>query len=104
MMEQVNFIFYFTCLGIHISNVLYVYMLNFAVPFRNRERITFDHLVSMKKPNETAIVKILRDGEELELTVTLRPVSHLTFSKSFAEYCHLSQYCVHFLTYYIFCS
>ncbi|WCJ34644.1 DegP protease 10 [Euphorbia peplus] len=25
-----------------------------TVPFRNRERITFDHLVSMKKPDETA--------------------------------------------------
>ncbi|KAK4366955.1 hypothetical protein RND71_014835 [Anisodus tanguticus] len=25
-----------------------------TVPFRNRERITFDQLVSMKKPNETA--------------------------------------------------
>ncbi|KAI7726348.1 hypothetical protein M8C21_008004, partial [Ambrosia artemisiifolia] len=47
---------------------------NYSVPFRNRERITFDHLVSMKKPNETALVKILRDGEELELTITLRPV------------------------------
>lgn len=57
-----------------------MYIFNLAVPFRNRERITFDHLVSMKKPNETAIVKVLRDGEELELTVTLRPVSHLTFS------------------------
>ncbi|GJU44171.1 hypothetical protein Tco_1201437 [Tanacetum coccineum] len=28
----------------------------------------FDHLVSMKKPNETAVVKVLRDREELELT------------------------------------
>ncbi|KAJ9540212.1 hypothetical protein OSB04_026718 [Centaurea solstitialis] len=48
-----------------------------TVPFRNRERITFDHLVSMKKPNETAIVRVLRDGEELELTVTLRPLKPL---------------------------
>ncbi|KAK9078657.1 hypothetical protein SSX86_002714 [Deinandra increscens subsp. villosa] len=48
-----------------------------TVPFRNRERITFDHLVSMKKPNETAIVKVIRDGEELELTVTLRPLKPL---------------------------
>lgn len=46
-----------------------------AVPFRNRERITFDHLVSMKKPNETAQIKVLRDGKEHEFTVTLRPVS-----------------------------
>jgi hypothetical protein len=45
------------------------------VPFRNRERITFDHLVSMKKPEETAVLKVLRDGKEQELGVTLRPVS-----------------------------
>lgn len=48
-----------------------------TVPFRNRERITFDHLVSMKKPNETAVVRVLRDGEELEFTVTLRPLKPL---------------------------
>lgn len=47
----------------------------FTVSFRNRERITFDHLVSMKKPNDTAQVKVFRDGEEHEFTVTLRPVS-----------------------------
>lgn len=49
---------------------------NCAVPFRNRERITFDHLVSMKKPNEIAKLKVLRDGQELDLTVTLQPVSN----------------------------
>nr|XP_043632535.1 protease Do-like 10, mitochondrial [Erigeron canadensis] len=48
-----------------------------TVPFRNRERITFDHLVSMKKPNETAKVRVLRGGEELDLTVTLRPLKPL---------------------------
>ncbi|EPS59937.1 hypothetical protein M569_14869, partial [Genlisea aurea] len=48
-----------------------------SVPFRNRERITFDHLVSMKKPDEVALVKILRDGEELEFTITLRPLQPL---------------------------
>jgi hypothetical protein len=46
-----------------------------AVPFRNRERITFDHLVSMKKPGEMAVLKVLRDGKEHELNVTVRPVS-----------------------------
>lgn len=45
-----------------------------TVPFRNRERITFDHLVSMKKPNETALIKILRDGKEYEFSMTLRPL------------------------------
>ncbi|KAM7469180.1 hypothetical protein LguiA_007363 [Lonicera macranthoides] len=48
-----------------------------TVPFRNRERITFDHLVSMKKPNETAQVRVLRDGEEHEFTITVRPLQSL---------------------------
>lgn len=45
-----------------------------AVAFRNRERITFDHLVSMKKPNENSLVRVLRDGKEHEFSITLRPV------------------------------
>ncbi|KAL3838492.1 hypothetical protein ACJIZ3_023083 [Penstemon smallii] len=48
-----------------------------SVHFRNRERITFDHLVSMKKPNDTAQVKVLRDGKEHEFSVTLRPLQPL---------------------------
>ncbi|OUZ99296.1 Peptidase S1 [Macleaya cordata] len=48
-----------------------------TVPFRNRERITFDHLVSMKKPNETAIIRVLRDGVEHDISVTLRPLQPL---------------------------
>jgi len=50
-----------------------------AVPFRNRERITFDHLVSMKKTNEKALVRILRDGQEQELSIILQPVSYYVF-------------------------
>lgn len=50
-----------------------------AVHFRNRERITFDHLVSMKKPNETAVVRVLRDGEEYEFSIALQPVSMVLF-------------------------
>ena len=52
-----------------------LYAVIFAVPFRNRERITFDHLVSMKKPGETALLRVLRDGAEQDLSVTLQPVS-----------------------------
>uniref|UniRef100_J3M784 Protease Do-like PDZ domain-containing protein n=1 Tax=Oryza brachyantha TaxID=4533 RepID=J3M784_ORYBR len=48
-----------------------------TVPFRNRERITFDHLVSMKKPGEKAVLKVLRDGNEHELNVTVRPLQPL---------------------------
>ncbi|XP_057470887.1 protease Do-like 10, mitochondrial isoform X1 [Actinidia eriantha] len=48
-----------------------------TVPFRSRERITFDHLVSMKIPNETANVKVLRNGEEHEFNISLRPLQPL---------------------------
>ncbi|KAG6662629.1 hypothetical protein I3843_03G238100 [Carya illinoinensis] len=48
-----------------------------TVPFRNRVRIKFDYLVSMKKPDETAAVKVLRDGEESEFSITLRPLQPL---------------------------
>ncbi|ONK73025.1 uncharacterized protein A4U43_C04F26320 [Asparagus officinalis] len=48
-----------------------------TVPFRNRERITFDHLVSMKKPGETALVRVLRDGVEHEFQITLQPLQPL---------------------------
>ncbi|WVZ15431.1 hypothetical protein V8G54_012997 [Vigna mungo] len=41
------------------------------------ERITFDHLVSMKKPNEKAIVRVLRDGQEHELSIILQPIQPL---------------------------
>lgn len=34
-------------------------------------------MVSMKKPDETALVKVLREGKEHEFSITLRPVSHL---------------------------
>ncbi|KAI3935648.1 hypothetical protein MKW98_022656 [Papaver atlanticum] len=44
-------------------------VLAFDVPFRNREQVIFDHLVSMKKPNET----VLRDGVEKDISLTLQP-------------------------------
>ncbi|CAA7055811.1 unnamed protein product [Microthlaspi erraticum] len=48
-----------------------------TVHFRNKERITFDHLVSMKKPDETALLKVLREGKEHEFSITLRPLQPL---------------------------
>lgn len=33
----------------------------------------------MKKPGETAVLKVLRDGKEQELSVILRPVSPLPY-------------------------
>ncbi|KNA11238.1 hypothetical protein SOVF_137050 [Spinacia oleracea] len=48
-----------------------------TVPFRNRERITFDHLVSMKKPNEEAELKVLRDGKECNFLINVHPLQPL---------------------------
>lgn len=48
-----------------------------TVHFRNKERITFDHLVSMKKAGETGSVRVLRDGKELEFTIKLGPIRPL---------------------------
>lgn len=44
-----------------------------TVHFRNRERITFDHLVSMKKAGETGAVKVLREGVQHEFHIKLGP-------------------------------
>ena len=68
-----------------------------VVCFRNRERITFDHLVTMKKPNETALVKVLRDGEEYEFSIILRPVSCLCFP------CMYFQFIVFLFSVFIYC-
>ncbi|KAK8962289.1 hypothetical protein KSP40_PGU000628 [Platanthera guangdongensis] len=48
-----------------------------TVPFRNRERITFDYLVSMKKPAEKALLRVLRDGMEHEFSISLGPLQPL---------------------------
>lgn len=46
-----------------------------TVPFRKDERITFKHLISIKKPYETALLKVLREGKEYEFNISLKPVS-----------------------------
>lgn len=48
-----------------------------TVHFRNRERITFDHLVSMKKADATGVVKVLRDGVQHEFHIKLGPLQTL---------------------------
>lgn len=66
---------------------LMIHCNEYAVPFRNRERITFDHLVSMKKPEEKASLTVLREGVEHEFNITLRPVSlvsHALYSPVFS--------------------
>jgi hypothetical protein len=67
-----------------------IYYIFNAVPFRNRERITFDHLVSMKKLNEKAVVRVMRDGQELELSIILRPVSFI-YIPNYSVLCYANQ-------------
>ncbi|CAD5323270.1 unnamed protein product [Arabidopsis thaliana] len=43
-------------------------------PFRNEERISFNHFISMKKPDENILVKVLRKGKEHEYNISLKPV------------------------------
>lgn len=46
-----------------------------TVVFRKTESIDFNHLVSMKKPCETTILKVLRDGKTHEFNINITPVS-----------------------------
>lgn len=53
--------------------------------FRNRERISFDHLVSMKKAGETAKVTVMRAGQELHFDIKLGPVRRTIFYSPFVN-------------------
>jgi putative component of toxin-antitoxin plasmid stabilization module len=64
-----------------------------TVHFRNRERITFDHLVSMKKADATGAVRVLRDGVQHEFHIKLGPVSWLYFQYASRFICLLSCLC-----------
>ncbi|CAH2053024.1 unnamed protein product, partial [Thlaspi arvense] len=45
----------------------------------NKEIISLDHLVSMKEPGETVLVKVLRKEKEREYNITLKPMKpHVT--------------------------
>ncbi|XP_010027524.2 protease Do-like 10, mitochondrial isoform X1 [Eucalyptus grandis] len=48
-----------------------------TTPFRKRERIAFDHWVSMKKPNDPVPIKVFREKKECEFSITLRPLQPL---------------------------
>jgi len=47
------------------------------VHFRNRERISYDHLVSMKKAGATGVLSVLRDGVHHEFHIKLGPMQPL---------------------------
>eukprot|EP00878_Enallax_costatus_P009462 GHUV01009887.1.p1 GENE.GHUV01009887.1~~GHUV01009887.1.p1 ORF type:complete len:535 (+),score=127.38 GHUV01009887.1:151-1755(+) len=48
-----------------------------TVPFRSGERISFSYLVSQKYTNEQAVLRLLKDGQEVTETVTLRAPNKL---------------------------
>jgi len=48
-----------------------------TVEFRNRERISFDYVLSRKFSGDQVDILLLRDGERLTVTVEARPLSHL---------------------------
>lgn len=48
-----------------------------TVPFRPGERIAINFLVSQKFSGDQAVLGILRDGNEIEVTTTLKPLIHL---------------------------
>ena len=48
-----------------------------TVEFRNRERISFDYILSRKFSGDQVDILLLRDGERLTVTVEARPLSHL---------------------------
>ncbi|KAG2309865.1 hypothetical protein Bca52824_029613 [Brassica carinata] len=64
------FFLHFKCVPLNLPHVC-------TVPFLNQDRVTFKHLVSMKKPSETALIKVLREGKEYEFNVGLKPVQPL---------------------------
>ncbi|XP_010446115.1 PREDICTED: putative protease Do-like 3, mitochondrial [Camelina sativa] len=45
-----------------------------TIVLRGKERINFNHLVSMKKPGEKGLFKVLRDGREHEFKISLNSV------------------------------
>ncbi|GBG79801.1 hypothetical protein CBR_g30063 [Chara braunii] len=53
--------------GVPISN-------DGTVPFRRKERISFDYLVSLKKAGESGRLTILREGVQMDLDVIIGPV------------------------------
>ena len=70
---MVLFLIHVTCPCTLICNLTGALCIAFL---KLRAEITFDHLVSMKKPDEIASVRVFRGGEEHEFSITLRPASH----------------------------
>ncbi|KFK41004.1 hypothetical protein AALP_AA2G073000 [Arabis alpina] len=48
-----------------------------TVKFRKKERINYNHLVSMKKPAETTLLKVLREGKQHKFNINIKPVEPL---------------------------
>ena len=48
-----------------------------TVALRGQERVAFDYLVSLKRPGDSAQLRLLRGGQAMELAVTLAPLPSL---------------------------
>ncbi|CAA7049087.1 unnamed protein product [Microthlaspi erraticum] len=57
-----------------------------TVPFRKQERVTFTHLVSMKKLCETVLLKVLRDGKEHEFNISVKPILEDDINAGYSSY------------------
>ncbi|CAH2065599.1 unnamed protein product, partial [Thlaspi arvense] len=51
-----------------------------TVNFRKKERINFNHLVSMKKPGEAVSLRVLREGKHHDFAIITKPVSSICFA------------------------
>ncbi|KAG6760011.1 hypothetical protein POTOM_036510 [Populus tomentosa] len=81
---MVLFLIHVTCPCTLICNLTGALCIAFL---KLRAEITFDHLVSMKKPNEIASVRVFRGGEEHEFSITLRPARFSTVLKQQLHNC-----------------
>ncbi|CAA7030416.1 unnamed protein product [Microthlaspi erraticum] len=76
-----------------------------TVSFRKKERINFNHLVSMKKLGETISLKVLRDGKHHEFNINTKPVQPLIpayeFDKQTSYYIHAAYVFLHLTKPYI---
>ncbi|KAL9283465.1 putative peptidase Do [Arabidopsis thaliana] len=57
-----------------------------TIPFRKKERINFEHLVTLKKSGETVLLKVLRKGKEQEFNIIVRHEQSLVPDRHLASY------------------
>ncbi len=60
--------------------------------FRDNERFDMVHLINMQKIDETAVLKIQREGKMIMVKVPLKPISHLV---KIANYSEKPSFCIY---------